>query len=565
MRAPTRSSRGEVARDDLLPCEDGTTLRPVMKERGGHVLATVLFTDIVDSSTYARELGDARWRALLGRHHAMVRNSLKRHHGREIDNAGDGFFAVFSDQVDAIRCACEITDNITELGIELRAGCHVGQAEVIGRKLSGVTIATASRVMSEAGPSEVLVSSMLKDLVPASGFTFVDRGQHRLKGIEGEWHLYSVTGVDGSARLDRPDPEEMARRRQEIKPLPIIERRWGRIAIAAVGLLVALGAVAFVMSRPQPIEVQPNSLVQIDPATNSIVADMSVAEPDAAEMAFVPTTHEIWVLSHHLQQASAVNTSSHEVVPVSVYAGHADPSANGYGIVCDSHHIWVTGGSDGLEEFNPVTKRRIGGAMMIPGAPAILSWGFGRLWVTLTHEDRVLGINPQSREKVFTSDPGAGGIANITGDGSVWTAKGEPAGRVAQVDPRTGDVKPIDLPFELDINGETLPGRGIPSALTYALGSIWVSDNENGRVFQVDPRAGKVLASIEIGGSSPVIHSGIAELDGSIWVASPGTMAVVRIDPGTGSIIKRIPMPYPPKGLIAADGSIWVTVNPNPV
>ena len=97
------------------------------RARDGHVLATVLFTDIIDSSRLAAELGDRRWRVLLSRHHDIVRKTLKKHGGREVDNAGDGFFAAFDDQANAIRCACEISDDVRELGIEVRAGCHVGQ------------------------------------------------------------------------------------------------------------------------------------------------------------------------------------------------------------------------------------------------------------------------------------------------------------------------------------------------------------------------------------------------------------------------------------------------------
>ena len=231
------------------------------KARSGHVLATLMFTDIVDSTRCAKELGDRRWRVLLARHHQVVRRAIKRHHGAEIDDAGDGFFVRFDDQVDAIRCACLISDEVTALGIEVRAGCHVGQAEVQGGKLRGVTVHAAARVMSQAGPSEVLVSSMLKELVPASGFTFADRGAYELKGIEGEWHLYAVTAVDGAPRPERPDPDELAQRREAIKPPPIIERRSGRVAIAACALVVIFAAAAFITHRPQRVEVQPNSLV----------------------------------------------------------------------------------------------------------------------------------------------------------------------------------------------------------------------------------------------------------------------------------------------------------------
>ena len=252
---------------------------------------------------------------LLDRHHAIVRKAIKRHRGKEIDTAGDGFFASFSDQVDAIRCACQISDDVTALGIEVRAGCHVGQAEVMGKKLGGVTVHVGARVMAEAGPSEVLVSSMLKDLVPASGFSFSDRGIHKLKNIDGDWHLYAVTGVDGAPRPARPDPEEAARLREEIKPPPLTERRSGRIGIGALALIVVAGAVIFVANRPHPIEVQPNSLVQIDPDTNGIVSDVAVQDPDGAQITFVPPTHEIWVLSQQDQVISVVDTRTHAVQP----------------------------------------------------------------------------------------------------------------------------------------------------------------------------------------------------------------------------------------------------------
>ena len=250
---------------------------------------------------------------LLDRHHAIIRNAIKRNHGREIDNAGDGFFARFEDQVDAIRCACQATDDVRKLGIEVRAGCHVGQAEVKGRKLGGITVHAGARVMSEAGPSEVLVSSMIKDLVPASGILFVDRGMHELKGIEGEWHLYAVAAVDGTPRQGSLDPVEATRLRQEIKSPPITERRSGRIGIAVLFLIVLGGAALLVANRPRPILVVANSLVQIDPNTNKVVADVPVEQPDGAQITFVPPQHEVWVLSQQDQVISVVDTRTKEV------------------------------------------------------------------------------------------------------------------------------------------------------------------------------------------------------------------------------------------------------------
>jgi class 3 adenylate cyclase len=326
------------------------------KARGGHVLATVLFTDIVDSTAIAKELGDRRWRVLLDRHHTTVRKAIKQHHGREIDNSGDGFFANFTDQVEALRCACQISDDVTQLGIEVRAGCHVGQAEIVGRKLGGVTVHGGARVMSAAGPSEVLVSNTVKELVPASGFTFADRGTHHLKGLEGEWHLYAVTGVDGEVRSPRLAPEEMARRREEIKPPPVVERRSGRIGIAALSAILVAGVIIFITQRPRPIRIEPNSLIQIDPSTKKVVADVPVAEPDAAQLAFVSPTDEIWVLSQRDQVVTIVDATTHTSEPLPLFVGHAEPAGNGYGIAYAFGGVWVTGGDNALEEFDPRTK-----------------------------------------------------------------------------------------------------------------------------------------------------------------------------------------------------------------
>jgi class 3 adenylate cyclase len=162
--------------------------------RSDHQLATVLFTGIVDSSSIATELGDRRWRVALSRHHALVRRQVRRCGGRELDTAGDGFFIAFSDQADAIRCACAISDAVRELGIEVRADMNVGQAERLGKTLGGIVVHTGARVMSIATAGEVLVSGVLRDLVPGSAFEFSDRGVHHRKGIPGEVHLYAVTG-----------------------------------------------------------------------------------------------------------------------------------------------------------------------------------------------------------------------------------------------------------------------------------------------------------------------------------------------------------------------------------
>src|ERR1700755_2482566 len=156
------------------------------------VLATVLFTDIVDSTRRAAEMGDRDWHALLDAHDAVVRSQLVRFRSREVNTSGDGFFAMFDGPQRAIRCAMAIRDAVQALGIPVRAGLHTGECEVRGDDLGGIAVHIGARVSALAEPNEVLVSSTLRDLVIGSGLEFEDRGSHRLKGVPGEWHLLAV-------------------------------------------------------------------------------------------------------------------------------------------------------------------------------------------------------------------------------------------------------------------------------------------------------------------------------------------------------------------------------------
>jgi pimeloyl-ACP methyl ester carboxylesterase/class 3 adenylate cyclase len=162
------------------------------------VLATVLFTDIVDSTAKLAEIGDAAWRELLEAHHALIRRQLIRYSGREIDTAGDGFFASFDGPARAIRCAQAISDGVRDLGLHVRAGLHTGECEIVAGQIGGMAVHIGARVAARAQADEVVVSSTVKDLVAGSGLTFADRGCVQLKGVPGEWHLYAVDPALGA-------------------------------------------------------------------------------------------------------------------------------------------------------------------------------------------------------------------------------------------------------------------------------------------------------------------------------------------------------------------------------
>ena len=156
------------------------------------MLATLLFTDVVDSTARAAELGDFGWRALVERHHATVRAMLGRYRGSEIDTAGDAFFATFDGPARAVRCALAVADAVHTLGLEVRCGLHTGEVQLIDGKVGGIAVNIAARVAALAEPSEVLVSQTVKDLVAGSGLVFDDAGEHELKGVPDRWKVFRV-------------------------------------------------------------------------------------------------------------------------------------------------------------------------------------------------------------------------------------------------------------------------------------------------------------------------------------------------------------------------------------
>jgi streptogramin lyase len=272
--------------------------------------------------------------------------------------------------------------------------------------------------------------------------------------------------------------------------------------------------------------------------------------------------HEIWVLSQRDQVISVVDTRTHEVHLVPIAGGTAEPASSGYGIVYAFKRIWVSGRDNFIETLDPkdpTTPKRL----PFPGdCPSVLARGLGRVWVAMNCPDQVFALNSRGRDVLESkSKSPVFGVGIAVGKGSVWITH---SSAVAKVNPGTGKVLLIPLGYPITIGSETgITAPGVASRVAIAFDSVWVSDNVNGVVFKVDPKKDTILDLIHIGGRSAFLGSGIAEGAGSIWVTSPGTDSVVRIDPSDDSIQARIPLPSPPNGLVFADGSVWVTVNPD--
>jgi class 3 adenylate cyclase/pimeloyl-ACP methyl ester carboxylesterase len=188
---PTEDAYGWVDPPGLDDIEEFLTGKRSVPETD-RVLATVLFTDIVDSTAQLAEVGDGRWRATLDEHNRVVRSELDRWRGREVKNRGDGFLVTFDGPARAVRCAAGIVDRVADLGLTVRVGLHTGECELLPDDLAGMAVHIGARVMDRAAPGEVLASSTVKELVVGSGLRFVDRGMQELKGIPDPWHLYAL-------------------------------------------------------------------------------------------------------------------------------------------------------------------------------------------------------------------------------------------------------------------------------------------------------------------------------------------------------------------------------------
>lgn len=175
-------------------------------------LSALLFTDMVGSTASAASVGDRGWRALVERHHAVVREELQRHRGVEVDTAGDGFYATFGTPSWAIECAVAIRARVREVGLDVRIGIHVGECEIVAGKAGGIAVSLGARVMAQAGAGEILASQTVKDLMTGSGIQFTDRGKTSLKGVPGDWTLYAVEPAD-------------SRKPRAVEPLPAAARR----------------------------------------------------------------------------------------------------------------------------------------------------------------------------------------------------------------------------------------------------------------------------------------------------------------------------------------------------
>jgi len=525
----------------------------------GTLLATLLFTDIVGSSDLADQLGDRRWRELLARHHALVRRLLKRFSGRELDTAGDGFFAAFTTPAEGVRCAAAISEGVRELGIEIRAGLHVGEAEVFGSKLSGVAVHIAARTMAAAGPREVLVTGVLRDLVPGAGFQFEDRGTHALKGIPGEWRLLAVTAVDGQARAAELEPAQRQERLDSIQAPRVPRRARGPLS-ALIALLVVVGvlaAIVVVLRRGSPPPAPRKGAIElIDPTARTRTGSIPLSFSPG------PITFSqgsMWVLDEANDQVLRIDPARRKTV-AKITVGQ-DPVA----IAAGPDSIWIANHSgQSVTRIDPGTDQ-VTATIDLGFHPLTVAAGDQAAWAA--GEGTVTG-NPPALADLVAIDPTTNRATELTklrsavgcppflgvasGEGLAATAYGE----VWKLDPQGGD------PTRLQRLSRALAGIFVDEGA----GTVWFgNDGSPGRLLPLD------LASRRFGDPIPVGTTGaqggpgcnpvwIARGGNYLWVTNSDDRSITVIASVSLQAVGTVPLDGKPVGLAFGFDQLWVAI-----
>jgi YVTN family beta-propeller protein len=509
--------------------------RPAAPDR---VLATVLFTDIVGSTELAAEMGDRSWKALLARHHAIVRKELKRFGGKEIDTAGDGFFAIFERPARAVECTSAIMEGLRPLGIRIRAGIHMGECEVMGSKVGGITVHVGARVLGRAEPDQILVTGTVRDVAAGSGIDFDDRGVQELKGVPGQWRLFAV---------ERKADEQLSQTDRRVlealeAPVPTARRAWARlVAAGGVGAALAAGVLALVLARggeTPPVVARSNTAVRVDPSTNSFVTVVDVGDtPTGVAIA----DGSVWVLSPTNRTITAIDLDTGETIPI----GLTGPAT---GIAAGSGSVWVTlgfgeaGTRSGAVLRVSTTTKQPEQPIAVPHGTRGIAIGEGAAWVTNGVENTVTRIDVESGEVFDPVPEGEQPEGIAVGEGSIWVAN-TLSKTVARLDPGT-----------LESQGGISLGDQ-PSAIAVGFEKVWVTSMTGNSLMVIDVETERLATSLPIGHGP----TGVAVGGDAVWVSlSQGSLA--RVDPASNRIDRTLQLPGPAGGVAASGDVVWVTV-----
>ena len=497
------------------------------------LLTTVLFTDIVGSTRRAEELGDKGWRQLLTAHHAIVRRALKRHRGKEIDTAGDGFFATFDQPSDAIDCAADIIDRLHQAGIDIRAGVHMGEVEVMGSGVGGIAVHVGARIMSKAGPRQILVSNTVRDLMAGSDLAFEDTGFHELKGVAAQMHLFAVRQAapeSGPTPLAPTEPTE--------------RRRSTRLLVGGMALATALAVlVAFLVTRgPSEAAFVPaaNTVVELDPTTGEVVGGVHVGTTPTS-LAYAEDDGQLWVANFDDKTVQSVDVSTRTAAPAK-----GGVLANPTGIAVGGGFVWVTNGFAGqLVKIDPRQANVVVPIEVGSGVQGI-AYGFDQVWIADPNEGLLLRVDPATGDQFpIELQDGAQPLDVATGAGFVWVTDGQ-GGRVFQVDPETDTVK-RSIPIL----------QGQPARVAVGDGFVWATSTDSDSLTRIDPATGQTTTVANVG-NGPL---GVAAGPGGVWVTNSLDQTVARVDPSSAKVIGRIRLGFSPDAVATTPDGVWVSLH----
>jgi class 3 adenylate cyclase/streptogramin lyase len=495
-------------------------------------LATVFFTDMVGSTEIAARLGDRRWRALLADYHRVVRHAFRNHRGREVDNAGDGFFAVFDQPAQAIACACELTDDLHHAGIEVRTGIHVGEVEQVGVKLGGIAVHIGARVAAAAQPGNVLVSSTIRDVVSGADITFADAGAHTLKGVPGEWHLYRVAWP-GARPLDEEAAQTWASgsvvRRQQL-------RRYWPLATGLVTVAIALAVALAVLHAHGPSVVVPaaNTVAQIDGTARAFRSDVAVgSHPTGVAIG----GGYVWVINASDQTLTRIDLASGQATPGKAVGGTPNGIAYGAG------SVWVGSGSAGMV-FRFDTSGQLTRAIHVSDGIAGVAYGDGAVWVASPLDNTVIRIDPVTN--VTTPIPvGSGPQAVAVGGSVVWVANTLDH-TLTRINPATNATQ-----------GGIAVGLE-PDAIAADANAVWVASTAANTVTRFDAASAQLIVPISVA-TGPV---GLAiAADGSVWIADSTAGKVEVIDTHLNRVVASLTVRGHPEAIASQGGELWAAVS----
>jgi class 3 adenylate cyclase/DNA-binding beta-propeller fold protein YncE len=541
----------------------------------GRNLAALLFTDIVGSTEIAVELGDRRWRAIQAEHHSLIRRELRRFGGREIDTAGDSFFATFHIPQDAVRSAAAIVEATRSIGIEVRAGLHFGETELSSGGAGGIAVHTAARVSSLAAPGEVLVTQTIVDLVSGSGLDFDERGTHELKGVPGAWRLFALLAVDGVALGPTLDPLEAAERRTVASSdRPEGRTRARAFLVGGIASVIAITVAAFAIANrassdrpstpPSGQTSQANgyaTLFKVNPTT-TVDQVQAVYLPRISAGPIVSAGGSIWALteSNNAFQSGGV----FEINP-----GYAEPQvakeiplpgaclSPATCMAASGNAVWVSvllSEGLGIQRIDATTGRpakrptivdpsikRPGGEVMSFNAP--VTWGVGSVWLANGSSGTIYRIDPSTGRPIDTIRLGAGVTVDLLayGEGSVW-AVDRFGGTLTAINPATDRAEP------------PIPLQGDPTSIAVGAGSVWVTEDQNDQLLRIDPHHPSGIQTVGVGHGPVAVAIG----GGSIWVANQGDGTVSEVNPRANLLIQTIPVSAAVQSLVFADGALWV-------